>query len=149
MSDTRSLDWSIARPGPAPSRDDLVRNAMRQLAGAALVVLAAATAHRTGHADEQWQYAAVAASLLPQALVDGLAFRDPDRRARLRTSRRPAPLPLLAAVLLGAAAVLVLVSGGSPAVVTAAVCATAGLAIAAAPVTVVVTGRRKDGGRPA
>lgn len=132
------------RPGPVPTPDQLTRNAMRHLAGAALVVLAAAVVHRTGHPDQQWQYVAVAAALLPQALLDALAVEDGDRRARLRTSSRLAPVPLLAAGALAVGASATLLSGGPFAVVAAAVCATAGLGIAAAPVTVTIAPRAQQ-----
>jgi membrane associated rhomboid family serine protease len=120
---------------------------MRHVAGATLLVLAAEIVHRTGHSDQQWQYVAVAAALVPQALVDALAVRDTDRRERLRVSTRPAPLLLVTAVVLGVAATAMLLSGGSAVVAAAALCATAGLAVAAAPVSVTIAARSAEGRR--
>ncbi|HEX6515685.1 MAG TPA: hypothetical protein VF049_08920 [Nocardioidaceae bacterium] len=134
--------------GPAPTRSQLWDNATRQLAGAALVALAAAIAHRTGHGGQQWQYLAIAAALLPQLLLDVLALVEARRRARLRTSPRPARTPLLAAAALGVAAPVVLVTDAAAAQAAAALCAAAGLALAASPVTVTFAPRR-PGPRPA
>jgi hypothetical protein len=145
----RSLRRFTGRTGRVPTTDQLARNAMRHVAGAALVLLAAAIAHRTGHVDQQWQYVAVAAALVPQVLLDVLAVGDADRRARLRTSRRAAPVPLLAGVALGVGAAAMLLSGQSVVVAVAALCASAGLGIAAAPITVAVAPRghaRADAG---
>jgi len=135
-------------PDPSPTRDQLARDAVRHVAGAALLVLAAVLVHRTGHTDQQWQYAAIGAALMPQVLLDGLAVGDRERRARLRVSPRPALLPLLAAGLLAVAAVVGLASGQAPVAVLAALSATAGLAVVAAPVTVTSRQRRKDSARP-
>lgn len=121
---------------------------MRHLAGAALLVLAAVLVHRTGHTDQQWQYAAIGAALIPQVLLDGLAVGDRERRARLRVSPRPALLPLLAAGLLAVATVMGLASGQPHVAVLAALSATVGLAVVAAPVTVTFRRRRERSTRP-
>lgn len=134
----RSVHRATGQPATIPTRDELTRNALRHLAGAALVVLAAAIVHRTGHPEQQWQYVAVAAALVPQALLDALAVDDRDRRSRLRTSSRVAPVPFLAAVALAVGAAVTLLGGGPWDVAGAALCATAGLGIAAAPVTVTI-----------
>lgn len=116
---------------------------MRHLAGAALLVLAAVLVHRTGHTDQQWQYVAIGAALMPQVLLDGLAVGDRERRARLRVSPLPALLPLLAAGLLAVATAVGLASGQAPVSVLAALSAAVGLAVVAAPVTVTVRRRRE------
>lgn len=132
------------RRGPVPTPEQLARNAMRHLAGASLVVLAAAIAHQSGHSDQQWQYVAVAGALGPQALLALLALKDPERRARLRASSRAAPVPLGAALVIGVAAVMTLLTGDAPAVAVAAICAATGLTVAAAPVTVTIAPRPGD-----
>jgi len=119
---------------------------MRHVAGATLLVLAAVLVHRTGHTDQQWQYAAIGAALMPQVLLDGLAVGDRRRRARLRVSPLPAPLPLLGACLLAAATVVGLATGQAQVAVLAALSATVGLAVVAAPVT--VTFRRRGNWAP-
>ena len=142
---TRScIDRLTGRPDAIPSRADLSRNAMRHLAGGALVVLAAAIVHRTGHTDQQWQYVAIAAALIPQAILDALAAEDQRRRAKLRASARPAWPPLLVAVALAVAAPTTLLSGYAAASALAALTAAAGLAVAAAPVTIAFAPRRRQ-----
>ena len=126
-----------------PTRDQLDGDAMRHVAGGALVVLAAAIVHRAGHTDQQWQYVAIAAALLPQVLLDLLAAGDPRRRERLRTSRRPSTLPLVAAGVLAVTAPMALLLGEALTSVLAALSAGAGLAVAAAPVTVKIAPRRR------
>jgi peptidoglycan/LPS O-acetylase OafA/YrhL len=121
---------------------------MRHLAGVALLVLAAVLVHRSGHTDQQWQYAAIAAALMPQVLLDGIAVGDRERRARLRVSQRPALLPLLAAGLLAVTTMMGLASGQPDVAVLAALSATVGLAVVAAPVTVTFRRRRKRSTRP-
>jgi peptidoglycan/LPS O-acetylase OafA/YrhL len=137
----RSVRRMRGRTDRVPTTDQLTGNALRHLAGAALVVLAAAAVHRSGHEDQQWQYVAVAAALVPQALMDALAAGDADRRRRLRTSTLPSAVPLLAAVLLGVAALWTLLTGGPLAVAAAGACAAAGLAVAAAPVAITIAPR--------
>lgn len=145
MSDSgyvrRSIHRFLGRTGRVPTDEQLTGNALRHLAAAALVVLAAAIVHRTGHPDQQWQYVAVAAAMVPQALLDALASGDADRRQRLRASTGPSLVPLLAALVLAGAALPTLVSGGSLAAAGAALCASAGLAVAAAPVTITIAPR--------
>lgn len=119
-----------------PTREQLTTNAMRHLAGMALVLLAAQVVHSAGHSDQQWKYVAIGLALLPQALVDLLASRDSRRRATLRASTRPALLPLLAACALAVAAPTTFLLGDTAASALAALAAAAGLAIAAAPVSV-------------
>ena len=136
------------RPATQPTGEQLTRHAMRHLAAAALVLLAAVIVHRAGHTEQQWQYAAIAAALVPQVLVDLLAARDPDRRARLRAAHRPASLPLLAAGALALAAPAMMLLGHvpSPAEALAAGCAAVGLTVAAAPLTIVLAPRSGRGG---
>ena len=109
---------------------------MRHVTGMALVLLAAQVVHSAGHTDQQWNYVAIAVALLPQVLIDVLASRDGRRRAALRASARPAVLPLLAACVLAAAAPTTFLLGDTAASALAALAAAAGLAIAAAPVSV-------------
>jgi hypothetical protein len=129
----------------APSPAQLWAHALRQTAGAALVLLAAAVVHRTGHADQQWQYVAIAGATAPQLLLDVLALHDPERRARLRVASRPAWLPGVAAVVLTGAAVVTLLLGQPVAPSLAGLCAAAGLAVTAAPPVVAL----RSGGRGA
>ncbi len=123
------------RPLGVPTRDQLLVHAARWVAGTSLVVLAAVLVHRAGHVDQQWQYVAIAAALAPQVALDLLALDDKDRRSRLRASRRPAAVPLVAATVLLASAESALLP---LAAATAALVAAAGLLIAAAPLTVVI-----------
>ena len=120
-----------------PSRDQLARHAMRNLAGVALVVLAGAVVHKAGHHDQQWQYAAIAAALVPQILVTLLALKDGKRRASLRVSERPRIILLLPALALAVSAPVTWLSDGPALPALAGLCAAAGLAIAASPATIV------------
>lgn len=140
----RSVQRHTGRTRRLPTTDELTGNALRHLAGAALVVLAAALVHRTGYADQQWQYVLVAAALVPQALTDALASGDTDRRQRLRASTFPSIVPLLASVALAAGALWSAISGDPLTVAGAAACAAAGLAVAAAPVTIVIAPRSQQ-----
>lgn len=139
----RCADRITGRPDAIPSHADLSRNALRHLAGGSLVVLAAALVHRTGHTEQQWQYVAIAAALIPQAILDALASEDPRRRAKLRASTRPAWVPLLIAVVLAVAAPAILLDGQAAASALAALVAAVGLAVAAAPVTIAIAPRRR------
>lgn len=133
----RSLSSLLSGPvGPVPTPDQLVSTAMRYVASVALVLLAAGIVHRTGHLDQQWQYVAIAGSLVPQMLLVVLATQDAERRARLRTSTRPAPLQAVIAGVLVVAAAGTLLAGSALAPALAALAAATGLAVAAAPVTV-------------
>ena len=116
---------------------------MRHVAGAALVLLAAVIVHRTGHTVQLRSYIVIAVALLPQVGLDALAMRDPRRLARLRVSGRPALVPCLKAIVLALAAATTLVFGTPPTAwaAGAAFCAAAGLAVAAAPVTVLIAAR--------
>lgn len=125
-----------------PTPRQLGDHALRILAGAALVLLAAGVVHAFGLFDQRWPYVAMALALLPQVLIDLLAARRPERRRRVRLSRRPWPVPALAAgALLLAAAWSLSVGAAWPSVV-AALCACAGLALASAPTSVVLVPRR-------
>lgn len=130
-----------AHAHPIPTREQLSTNAMRHLAGMALVLLAAQVVHSAGHSDQQWQYVAIGVALGPQALIDVVASRDRRRRASLRASTRPALLPLLAACALLVAAPTAFLLGETAASALAALAAAVGLAIAAAPVSVKFAGR--------
>jgi hypothetical protein len=121
---------------PIPTREQLSTDAMRHIAGMALLLLAAEVVHRAGHTDQQWKYVAIAVALLPQVLIDVLASRDGRRRAVLRASARPAVLPLVGACVLAAAAPTTFLLGDTAASALAALAAAAGLALAAAPVSV-------------
>jgi hypothetical protein len=132
----RSVELLTGPPGPVPTREQLGTDAMRQVAGIALVLLAAEIVHRTGHTDQQWQYVAIAAALLPQLLLDVLAVGDRERRSALRASKRPALVPLLAACALAVAAPTTFLLGNAAASALAALAAAVGLGIAAAPVAV-------------
>ena len=121
-----------------PNAQQLGMHAMRQFAGAALVVLAAAIVHAFGFSDQRWQYVAIAAALVPQILIDLMAVRLPERRRKLRVSHRPAAMASLAAVALAVTAVTALMMGEPVASGTAALVAGAGLAIAAAPQSVAI-----------
>lgn len=127
-------------PHTVPTVEHLTRHACRQLAGASLVVLAAVVVTRTGYVDQRLQYVAIAAALGPQLLLDVLAVADKKRRQALRLVRRPQHIPLLAAMLLfGLAAYALVQQAHAPAV--AALCAAAGLGIAAAPEAIEVSAR--------
>jgi hypothetical protein len=129
-----------------PSREQLGRHATRYLAGASLVVLSAGIVHRADHPEQVWQYVAIAVALTPQVLVDVLAMADPERRARLRASRRPAAVPLLAMAALVVGATATLVSTQAVAAGVAALSAAAGLAVAGSPITVTVPRDRDQDG---
>lgn len=122
--------------GTVPTKDQLLSHGLRHIAGAGLVLAAAELVHRAGYPEERWQYVAIAAALVPQVLTNAVAVRDPDRRRRLRTSSRPAPLLLAMAVLLVVAAVTLLVSGSALAPGLAGLCAALGLGVAASPTSV-------------
>ena len=130
------MSFTKTAAGPSPTREQLGNDAVRHLAGMALVLLAAELVHRAGHADQQWKYVAIALALLPQVLIDVLASKDSRRRATLRASTRPALLPLLAALVLAVAAPTTYLLGDTAASALAALTAAAGLGVAAAPVTV-------------
>lgn len=116
-------------PTSHPSREQLVSHAARHVAGAVLVLVAAAVTREI-------QYALIAAALVPQVLVNLLALTDHDRRRKLRVGSRPPLVLVLSAVLLGGTAVALLASGDPSAAGLAALCAAAGLGIAALPTVV-------------
>lgn len=125
-----------------PTTQQLGTHAMRQAAGAALVVLAAVIVQKYGFTDQRWQYVAIAGALVPQILVDLVAVRLPERRRRLRLSRRPSPMAALAAVALAVTSVTALALGEPVASAVAALVAGIGLAIAAAPQSVAIASTR-------
>lgn len=125
-----------------PTREQLGRHAMRYLAGAALVVLAAGIVHEHGYSEHLWQYVAIAGALTPQILLDVLAMGDPDRRSRLRISTRPALVPLLATAVLVVGATTTLLSAQAVAAGVAGLSAAAGLAVAGSPITVTIPRKR-------
>jgi len=116
-------------PTVPPSRDQLVTHALRHLAGASLVVLAAVLTHHT-------QYVLISAALLAPSLVDLVALRDHDRRRKLRVTSRPQLVLLLSALLLGGSAVALIVSGDPYVPTLAALSAAAGLGIASLPMSI-------------
>jgi hypothetical protein len=109
-----------------PTRDQLLNHALRQLAGAALIVLAA---YLTG----EKQYAVIAAALAPSVLIDLLAMRDADRRRSLRVSGRPVLVLVVCAVALAAAATVTWATGDPLPAYLAALCAAGGLVVAGSP----------------
>jgi hypothetical protein len=129
------------RGARAPTREQLGRHALRYLAGASLVVLAAGIVHETGYREHLWQYVAIAAALTPQVLVDLLAMGDEQRRSRLRVSTRPALVPLLATGALVIGATSTWLSAHAVAAAVAGLSAAAGLAVAGSPITVNIPSR--------
>lgn len=136
-------DHDRSTAGRSPTPEQLGRHAMRYLAGAALVVLAAGIVHENGYSEHLWQYVAIAGALAPQILLDVLAMGDPERRSRLRTSTRPALVPLLATGLLMVGATMTLLAADATAAGVAGLSAAAGLAVAGSPMTVSIP--RKQG----
>lgn len=133
---------AVVDPPATPSPALLGDHAVRHLAGLALLVLAAVLVHRGGYLDQQWQYAAMASALAPQVLIDLWGARNPERRGRLRVSRRPVLLLTVMAASLAAVAVWAWSAHQATPVVVAASLGAAGLAVAAAPPSVHLTGRR-------
>jgi hypothetical protein len=89
-----------------------------------------------------WPYGLMSAALVAQVLLAAVALGDEDRRRRLRTSQRPS-------WFLGGIAVVLAVSGlvewfaGAPVVTSViATVAAAGLAMSAAPTSLVFAPRR-------
>lgn len=117
-----------------PTREQLLNHALRQVAGAALIVLAA---YLTG----EKQYAVIAAALAPSVLVDLLAMRDHDRRKALRVSRRPVLVLVGCAVALAAAATVTWVTGDPLPAYLAALCAAGGLVVAGSPSSIQIAPR--------
>lgn len=126
FSDSPARARTAGDTGPVPTHDQLLSHALRQLAGGALIVLAAVV---TGHT----QYALIAAALLPSILVDLLAMRDHDRRRALRVSKRPVIVLVGCAALLAAAATAIWMGGDPLPAYLAALCAASGLAVAGSP----------------
>lgn len=146
MSYVRLLARRLTGPvGPVPTPEQLDQSALRHAAGTGMIVLSAAIVGRTGNADQQWQYLVIAAALLPQVLLAVLAAADRHRRAQLRTSKRPALIPLSLSVVLAGSGIAMLLLGQSTSTALAAFVAAGGLAIAAAPVTVTFAPRPGTG----
>lgn len=139
-------DHGRGAAGRSPTRTQLGRHALRYLAGAVLVVLAAAIAYENGYPDHLWPYLVIAGALTPQILIDLLAIGDPDRRARLGTSPRPAMIPLLATGALALGATATLLTAEAVAAGVAGLSAAAGLAVAGSPITVTISDRPSSGG---
>ena len=133
---------AVVDPPVTPTPDLLGNHAARHLAGLALIALAAVLVHRAGFIDQRWQYAAMAAALAPQVLIDMLGARDRVRRSRLRVSRRPVLLLACLALLLGGVAVYAATTQLPVPVVAAAALGSLGLGVAAAPPSIHVTRRR-------
>jgi len=128
--------------GEVPSRTLLRRYADRQAVAVAMVAGAAALAYVLGYGEHVWPYGLMAAALVSQLLLAAVALGDEDRRRRLRTSTRPS-------WFLGGVAVLLAVSGlvewhlGAPVLTSVtATLAASGLAMAAAPTSLVLAQRR-------
>jgi peptidoglycan/LPS O-acetylase OafA/YrhL len=119
-----------------PTREQLLNHALRQLAGAALIVLAA-------YASGEQQYAVIAAALVPSVLVDVLAMRDADRRRGLRVSKRPVVVLVACAVALAAAATVTWMTGDPLPAYLAALCAAAGLVVAGSPSSITFAPRAR------
>lgn len=134
----RCSDRLVGTCGPVPTPAELWQHAMRHLAAISLVALSAVVVHKTGHTDQQWQYAAMAVGLLPQVLIDLDAVRAPQRRARLRTFKRPTPVPFMATCVLGIGTPILFLSGIATGMGEAAAAgiAVVGLGLAAAPMTI-------------
>lgn len=127
--------------GEVPSRRLLRRYADRQAVAVALVAAAATLAWLAGYGAHVWPYGLMAAALVSQVLLAAVALGDEDRRRRLRTSARPS-------WFLGGIAVVLAVSGlvewhlGAPVLTTVtATLAASGLAMAAAPKSLVFAPR--------
>jgi peptidoglycan/LPS O-acetylase OafA/YrhL len=131
-----------ATSGDVPSKVLLKEYANRQAVAVALVAAAAVLAHLSGYAEHVWPYGLMSAALVAQVLLAAVALGDEDRRRRLRTSQRPS-------WFLGGIAVVLAVSGlvewlaGAPVVTSViATVAAAGLAMSAAPTSLVFAPRR-------
>ena len=132
----------VARSGSgAGSAVPWRRAPTRELAAAALVVLVAVVAWRTGDRDRPWEYVAVAAALLPQLVVDVLSLAghhlpepsapgDPGAAGRAGAARRSRPL-LAVAALLAVTGPALLVLGHAPGPALASLTGAAGISFAA------------------
>ena len=149
MSVVQAVRQHLRRPrrratsaGEVPSRTLLRRYADRQAVAVALVAAAATLAWMTGYDAHVWPYGLMAAALVSQVLLAAVALGDEDRRRRLRTSAHPS-------WFLGGIAVVLAVSGlvewqlGAPVITSVtATLAASGLAMAAAPTSLVFAARR-------
>lgn len=141
----KHLRRAVRRPpvtGEVPSRRLLRRYADRQAGAVAVIAAAATLAWFAGYGEHVWPYGLVAAALGSQVLLAAVALGDEDRRRRLRTSSRPS-------WFLGGVALLLAVSGlvewllGAPVLTSVtATLAASGLAMAAAPTSLVFAPRR-------
>lgn len=128
----------------APSRDQLRGGLTRTSVTLVLLAGAAAVVHASGHSDQLLPYVAMAAAVVPQALLLALALLDSRRTARLRVSRRPMPVLALIGVVLAGAGIVAVVDHGLrwPPAWAAALAAVA-LLLASAPPFVAPVPRRR------
>ena len=116
---------------------------MRHVAGASPVGLAAVLVLRYGDPGQLLAYLMIAGALVPQILVNLLALHNDERRSLLRSSTRPAWLLSVITVVLLAASCTTLLAGQPVVQSLAGLCAAAGLAIAAAPASIVIVPRSR------
>lgn len=128
--------------GPTPSRPALLEYAARQVSAVAVVAAAAWLTHRAGLDAHVWPYVLMAGAIVPQVLLATVALGDEDRRSRLRTSARPAPLPALLAVALAFTAVAGWLLDQPVVATGASVVAAVGLLVSALPTHLHVPRRR-------
>lgn len=128
--------------GEVPSRHLLRRYVDRQAVAVAAVAAGATLAWFAGEQEHVWPYGLMAAALVSQVLLAAVALGDEGRRRRLRTSTRPS-------WFLGGVAVVLALSGlvewllGAPVLTSVtATLAASGLAMAAAPTSLVLAPRR-------